>query len=39
LSGWNRWTEVLTVTRWICQRPMMTSTCSGINNNVNNLSC
>jgi len=40
LKGWKRWMEVLTVTRWICRQPMMTSTCSGINNNnnVNNLS-
>jgi len=34
LSDWNQWTEVLTVTRWICQRPMMTSTCTGINSSL-----
>jgi len=34
LRDWNRWTEVLTVTRWIWQQPMMTSTCSGINSSV-----
>ena len=39
LSDWNQWTEVLTVTRWICQQPMMTSTCSGFNNSVSSLSC
>ena len=39
LSDWNQWTEVLTVTRWICQQPMMTSTCSGLNNSVTSLSC
>jgi len=39
LRDWNRWMEALTVTRWICQRPMMMSTCNGINNSVSSLSC